>query len=393
MSKSIGDFFINIIPKFDQSKISSGSSAIGGMSKGLLGVAGAIGTAGAGLYNFTSNLAEQNMELQRSAGLLGITADNLLKNRRAFELAGGSAEDYDSLMKNIMMKSEAIQRGEGDFGLAGIKGFNLTAFLDVNKGADYLKKFMETASATDRLDLGNILGLSESQISTLSMGSKEWERINKLAKEHTAITKEQMAISKQRYEQSKNVGYAWQNVKQQVGGEIMGANVGLGKQLEVLLQDKELISTLKELARAISELTGYLVKFLGGAVKTIGKVADSVSTAKASLGIGENADVILSNKRMAEVKQDAENFMKLRKTFSSADSEGGVSFTRQEKMMLRASQEKMKESVSVLERKYNVDIKITGSESDRELADKLNVALKQVFKEAQQGEKRPSGEQ
>lgn len=381
-TNSIGDFFINITPQFDKGKVAGASTALGGIAKGAAGITAGIAAAGAGIHMFTSNVANANFELERNAKLLGITENQLLASRQAFELAGVQGEEFDGLLKNILQSREQILRGEGEFGKAAMQGFNLQALVNPKTAVDEIRKGFLRIKPSQRLDLANILGIGENLIPVLTQSDKQWKENIASGKATADLTQGQLERSRELFRQNQLLSQSYKNLKRDVGGELLGSQANLSAEVRGFLDDPEIRKTLKELTRALSELTSVIVRFLGGTLKGLGEAQKGVSKFKARIGLGSSADeALLATERKKEVKKQAETLFALRRKVK----EDGV-VTPQESLLLAAQQKRFEGAVSTLERKYDIKVNITGQESDKELADKLNAAFKRVLEPTQERE-------
>lgn len=381
MSKSIGDFFINIMPKFDKTGISKGASAFGTIGKTAFGAAAGIGAAGIAVHSFTSGIAKQNADLIRSAQILGMNEQALLKNRQAFELAGASGGDFDSLMKNILASKEKIKRGEGAFGTAAMQGFNIAALTGTPEQAvSSLRDAFGRLSASGKLDLGATLGLNEKQILVLSQTSKTWNENMKEAAKNSKMTEKEMQESLKLERENIKLSQGWRGMKRDIAGGLMGSQAGLSGVMSEMTQDKEMRRALKDLARAISELTGYLVKFLGSTVKTFGKISDVGSKARVALGFGSKGDEqSVRRQRKNDYKKEVEEFYALSRKLK------GKKLGFADKASLSKEKSEALSAVSTA-KKYDIKISLDGVKDPEKIAEMINQKFQRTLYNIQDSE-------
>jgi len=297
-NKSIGDFYVNIMPKFDEKNVKKGSMSLGKMSSGVGILTTGVVDAGAGVFNFTWRVAESNLELQRSARLLGQTESQLQKNRDMFELAGGEAKSYDDTVKGIMKTIQGAKFGQADFQTLGLAGVDIAAFKDPVKGLDAMRSAFSRMNTEQRLFFGERLGLSEDALLVITQTNKQWFENNKLASKRMKLSKGEQKNLRELVIANRQLNQTFDQTKKELAAKLAPGQARLSRTFTEMLEDPEIKSSIENLAQTITMLTGIIIKnidivtdliFALKATQIAGKVGGALGLLGGAKGVAASA--------------------------------------------------------------------------------------------------------
>jgi len=364
-NNSIGDFYVNIMPRFDEKNVGKGSAKIGGMTKGLAALTAGIGAAGAGLFSFVSGAAATNKELQRSANILGISSEELKQNRMMFQLVGGDAKAYDETIKSLMTTIESAKFGEADFRSLGMAGFDIKRLKDPKTAMDEMRKTFSRMTAQERVYWASKLGISEDALLVLTQNNKEYAKNSKIAKDRLKLTEKENENLEDLYQSNQNLSTAYGDFKMKLAAQLAPGQLGISKKFIELLKDKDVREGMVALGNAISKAFGLIGKAVGAYGKSL----------KAAKDFGEDIGEMFYgiSDPTKQAKEDIGRYFLAKEKIKGS----GLPLAQQA-VILKGAREKAIQTSQQLSKQFNINVNVTGSENEAELTEKMNRVFRNV---------------
>ena len=176
--KSVGDFYVNIIPKLDQIALNTGISAV----NSTMEIARKMWSGGKKVFNWFDDIAKTTRDLKHFSDTMLYPIQQIEKLQRMMFMFSGDKGGANSMLVSLMTTVHRMRTwGEGawreasKYGLTGVSNNPEVAMLQIRKA------LLEQKTGAARLEAGNVFGLDDQQIEFLTMAESKWQRISEYA--------------------------------------------------------------------------------------------------------------------------------------------------------------------------------------------------------------------
>lgn len=259
---SIGDFFIDIIPRVDTASIKEGVAFLGN-----LGNATKLFDKGRdaikSFFGVFSDTAEYTTQMLRFAESIDQPIEKVQTLRRMFEFAGASVDSADESMKALVSNITKLRFGEMDFKKLGMAGMGPGAFSgDPMKDINTMREVFNKMNASQRMFFVSGTGLSEDALKILRLSNKEWKEIYDRSQSAKLLSDKQLDNNKEYINDVKELRQQYDAFKASLLSEITPALTDDLDALKNILKDREFIKAVEGLTIALSKVILGISKIL-----------------------------------------------------------------------------------------------------------------------------------
>jgi hypothetical protein len=255
--KSVGDFYVNIIPKLDQIALNTGISAV----NSTMEIASKAWGIGKKAFGFLGDTSKVSADMVRFADSLKRPIEMVETLQNMFELVGLSVNDANAAMQGLIKSaSEKGLWGNADWARLSRHGlsegmFTGDPFKDIVLLNRVLSKISDPKIITDILSAVN-LPLETMQL--LGLNPKEFKEILDKA-QRLSITNKDARANMSYQNQILALNLTMDKFKAELVSKMLPELTSIVSKLNQLLTDKEFMSTMKSLAQSTAILAeGFL---------------------------------------------------------------------------------------------------------------------------------------
>lgn len=268
--KSIGDFYVNIIPKFDEKNLEKGASSLAGLGKAGLALT-ALTTAGLGaskfMYGWINDTARATAEMAHFAESIGMPIERVHQLRKAFQLVGLDASQANGVLENLTDTVFNMRWGEIPVDMMKKAGLDPSAFgTDQMKNLDMLSKALRSRGKGEARALLHSLGVSTEVMALLS--SPRYAEIMRSALRSGVATGAEGRSAIGFVEKVGELTGSIESLKRTLVSETYPAMSSMIDSLNNMLKDREFINAMTILANALADFTKGFAPFISGVVMT-----------------------------------------------------------------------------------------------------------------------------
>ena len=235
--------------KEDTDKLSESNKTLKEGFESLINVIAPLVAGYAGLHGLM-NFAEENNQLWMMSQLTDVSARALSELGFAMSEFGGNAQTASNTIQRLQMNIMQLRRTGGGALAQAAMMYGVGISSDPMKQLENIARRFQSLNATQRLDLGRMLGLDQSTILMLSKGVENFRKEMQRAKEYTFIddkTVEKVHDFKKSFAEF---------------SAILGS-VGTELATTILPYAKEIIDWAKEALKYLKEHKGVILTIVG----------------------------------------------------------------------------------------------------------------------------------
>lgn len=261
-NNSIGDFFLDIIPRIDKQSVQESVAFLGN-----LGNATKLFDAGKSavkdFFGFLTETSEHTTAMIRFADSIGQPIQKVQQLQRMFQYAGLSAQDANNVMKDIVATTTKMRYGQFDFAKAGMAGLGPGSFTgDPFKDINTFRQAIGKMSASDRLFFADAVPNGQTMLNILTMSDKEYKDIEERAKSTLSISKKQGEANKEYLKDVQSISDAYEAFKIDLVSSVTPSLKQNFEDLKDILKDKDFINAMQVFTEGIGNLVAILSKLL-----------------------------------------------------------------------------------------------------------------------------------
>lgn len=262
--KSVGDFYVNIIPKLDQIALNTGISAVNS-SLELLQKGFALGKKA---FNFFDDSARNIAEMGRFAKSVGQSIETVQALGYALKNTGLSAESSRGIIESLIDSYHKMKTwGEADWAKLSMYGIADFRTGNIIKDLTTLNAKLSKLSVGGQRDALNALGLPTDLTRLLGKPNEFQKNINEVMQ--YIIGNKQVEKTIEYVKQMDRVENIMNRFKVDFVATAMPAITDVVEKINTLLRDKEFIDAISSLASALITAVGVVAKGSGSVVKGI----------------------------------------------------------------------------------------------------------------------------